>query len=143
MNDLGLNDFNANQFITQEVNQGPSDENFNDIPATDDTDEDLDDLPSQEETTPEEVLEGHNVHLQVNRDCEVETTSSLSTIRESSPVNSIEEWSPSPSAEENDNPSAKSSRNNQASNNHGNKQKSLPKGLVHNCLAKWKNIIKK
>lgn len=102
----------------------------------DDTDEDLDDLPSQGEVADDAVNVG----------TEPTESSSLSTIREASPIHSVEEWSPSP-ADDEDNPSELGSsttlelRNNLA-NIEVAKSKSLPRG-IQNYLAKWKNMIKK
>ena len=84
--------------------------------------------------------------------------SSLSTIRENSPVNSVEEWSPSPAEESEDNQptgNGNQSRNSSISglqNKENNRQivpmhedlsTKSPKGFVQNALSKWKNMIKK
>ena len=106
------------------------------LDITDDTDEDLEDLPSQEESSPRQTS------------AEPDQASSLSTIREGSPVNSIEEWSPSPA--DDDKLSGCSSSNiipatdnrHSALNEHI-KTRSLPKGFVHNYLSKMKNMMKK
>lgn len=97
------------------------------LSLVDDTDDDLDDLPSQEEV------------LEMDVKSSEPEVSSLSTIREASPINSVEEWSPSPVLDEDDNRSI-SLPDEQNGNS---KPKTLQKGLVQNCLTKWKNMIKK
>lgn len=112
------------------------------LPMMDDTDEDLDDLPSQEEAVVIASTDGGPTE-----------SSSLSTIREASPIHSVEEWSPSP-ADDEDNQSDEvctttgtttiELRNNLVNNSNGSlvKSRSLPRG-IQNYLAKWKNMIKK
>lgn len=106
----------------------------------DDTDDDLEDLPSQEETPPSTSNEQGEAILQAE-------ACSLSTIREASPLNSAEEWSPSPVMEEDntDRASLTSLDNRSAIIPHEDqgKTRSHPAGFVHNCITKWKNIIKK
>ena len=97
----------------------------------DDTDEDLEDLPSQEETeltTSQQAIEP-------------DQASSLSTIREGSPINSIEEWSPSPAEDSDIIPNTDNRHTSSTIEDH--KPKSLPKGFVHNYLSKMKNMMKK
>ncbi len=103
----------------------------------DNTDEELEDLPSQEESPLELFNDGAGSQTEPE-------VSSLSTIREASPINSVEEWSPSP-AEDEDNQSQLEIENNKKvlTELESAKSKSLPKGFVHNYLAKWKNMIKK
>ena len=73
--------------------------------------------------------------------------SSLSTIRESSPVHSVEEWSPTPNEDEQiDSNSVKSLDNNRQTLNKDStstKTRSHPIGFVNNYISKWKNKIKK
>ena len=71
--------------------------------------------------------------------------SSLSTIRESSPVHSVEEWSPTPNEDEQiDSNSVKSLDNRQTLHKDSTtKTRSHPIGFVNNYISKWKNKIKK
>lgn len=146
---LSLDDLGINKDYTNDLNSPPSlsiASNLGSPNTIDDTDDDLDDLPLEE--TPEE-------------DTKPETepeVSSLSTIRENSPVNSVEEWSPSPAEESEDNQLAgngNQSGNSSTSGLLNNRQivpmqedssaksRTIPKGFVQNALSKWKNMIKK
>jgi len=146
---LSLDDLGINKDYINDLNSPPSlsiASNLGSPTIIDDTDDDLDDLPL-EETTPEST----------KRETEQEV-SSLSTIRENSPVNSVEEWSPSPAEESEDNQptgNGNQSRNSSISglqNKENNRQivpmyedssiKS-PKCFVQNALSKWKNMVKK
>lgn len=131
-----------------------------------DTEDDLSDFPEEESFNPllnkdddrEEVLSGSAIsgHTTGSGTTEPEV-GSLSTIRESSPVEqrSAEEWSPTPNEDEqNEFPKKKNNSldsvpvhrqtlNNSASNTSIPRSQSHPIGFVHNYLAKWKNKIKK
>jgi len=163
------NNNNANDYNNTE-NESISNSNLCD------TDDDLDDLPSSfaEETDPnntnsllnldnfrENDFTKKNNIVQVatggsSSSAEPGEISSLSTIRESSPVHSvIEEWSPTPPNE--DEPLAAAEINQvirhatspahllDNNNQDPSKTKSSahPIGLVHNYISKWKNKIKK
>lgn len=108
----------------------------------DDTDEDLDDLPSQEETDADQLT--LSLIRPSSQTTEPDQASSLSTIREGSPINSVEEWSPSPAEDDDKQSNSSIPDNRQASEDQNKNSRSLPKGLVPNLLSKWKNkMIKK
>lgn len=120
------------RFIQQQQNDlSKSQEDKSSVLDLDDTDEDLDDLPSQEESPLEQ---------QTRTEPEA---SSLSTIREGSPINSVEEWSPSPATEDDDDACSSIPDNRSRALEDHHKTRSLPKGFVHNYLNKWKNMMKK
>ena len=106
----------------------------------DDTDDDLDDLPLEAESSLSEQDMKNQTEPEV---------SSLSTIRENSPINSVEEWSPSPATEELEEENQMSENNkhilhlNNLEDSSGGKSRTIPKGFVQNALSKWKNMIKK
>lgn len=152
LDDLGIKT-SSNQFNHNDLTSPPSlssASNLGSPTIIDDTDDELDDLPLEEISEQE-----------CKRDTELEV-SSLSTIRENSPVNSVEEWSPSPAEESEDNQltgNGSQSGNNSISglNNRDNKNRQIvalhedsnhkarvvPKGFVQNTLSKWKNMMKK
>ena len=100
-------------------------------PNIDDTDDDLDDLPLEESLSEQDM-----------KQTEPEV-SSLSTIRENSPVNSVEEWSPSPAEESEENQMSENNKQIIHVNEDSGKTRTIPKGFVQNALSKWKNMIKK
>lgn len=160
------NNNNANDYNTE--NEGSiSNSNLNC-----DTDDDLDDMPSSfaEETNDDPNTNSllkldNNIVVQVattgSSSVEPGENSSLSTIRESSPVHSvIEEWSPTPPNEDEPLAAAAAAEINQVirhatshprllDNNNQDPSKMTksshhhPIGLVHNYITKWKNKIKK
>lgn len=145
LDDLGLKTTgSANNYHTlnstshKEVEQTP-DESFSNLC---DTDDDLDELSSMLEENPPDLLNLDAGNSSSGGELEI---TSLSTIRESSPVHSVEEWSPTPNEDEQiDSNSVKSLDNRQTLHKDSTtKTRSHPIGFVNNYISKWKNKIKK
>jgi len=149
LDDLGLkttgsannyHTLNSNTSHKNDVEQTP-DESFSNLC---DTDDDLDELSSMLEENPPDLLNLDAGNSSSGGELEI---TSLSTIRESSPVHSVEEWSPTPNEDEQiDSNSVKSLDNNRQTLNKDStstKTRSHPIGFVNNYISKWKNKIKK